>query len=280
MGSLGRAALRLRTGGTHSTIFGRAVTRAHAQSHLCATAARSFSAQPLKSPDWGDASTYAPTRLPIDEASTLPGAVYHDEDFYRREQQTLWQGSWVAVAEHSDVANPGDVVPAEVGGLPILVANDRGTLRAFHNVCSHRGAQLVTEPCTRRKTILCPYHRWGYALDGRLMGTPAFDDDESGKRVPEALREHFKTHHVKNFDKASMGLKPVTVDSAFVRGSAQQSNARRALPFPSPGATHALPLRRGAVRCRAPGIAGPSLHQRQRAGAAAAHVAGRPRRLA
>ena len=99
--------------------------------------------------------------------------------------------------------------------MPIVIANDKGTIRAFHNVCSHRGAKLVHEKCSKRKTLLCPYHRWGYALDGRLMGTPDFDDDETGKKVPEALREKFRTHHVKNFDKASMGLKPVRIDSAL-----------------------------------------------------------------
>jgi phenylpropionate dioxygenase-like ring-hydroxylating dioxygenase large terminal subunit len=81
----------------------------------------------------------------------------------------------------------------QIAGAPIILANDKGTIRAFHNVCRHRGAQLVSEKCTNRRTILCPYHRWGYALDGRLMGTPSFDDDPDGKKVPEKLRELFKT---------------------------------------------------------------------------------------
>ena len=166
-------------------------------------------------PDWTAPSTYAPTRLPIDEASTLPGAVYHSESFYNLEKERVWQSSWVAVAELTDVANPGDVFPAEVGGMPIIVANDKGNLHGFHNVCSHRGAKLVDAPCAKRRTILCPYHRWGYALDGRLMGTPHFDDDECGKKVPEALRAKFSTHHVKHFDKAAHGLKPVRLDTAF-----------------------------------------------------------------
>jgi len=97
----------------------------------------------------------------------------------------------------------------------VVLANDKGTIRAFHNVCSHRGAQLVSSKCSKRRTILCPYHRWGYALDGRLVGTPSFDDDPEGKKVPEKLREKFRTHHVKDFDKASMGLQPVRVDTAL-----------------------------------------------------------------
>jgi hypothetical protein len=76
-------------------------------------------------------------------------------------------------------------------------------------------AQLVEQRCTRRRTILCPYHRWGYSLDGRLRATPDFDDDASGIKVPQKLREAFNTHHVKNFDKAEHGLKPVRIETAM-----------------------------------------------------------------
>lgn len=164
---------------------------------------------------WSDPTTYGQTRLPVDEATTLPGSVYQDENFYNMEKERIFQSSWVAAGELCDLSQPGDVVPATVGGAPVVLANDKGTIRAFHNVCSHRGAQLVSERCTKRRTILCPYHRWGYALDGRLIGTPAFDADDSGKHIPEALREKFRTHHVKNFDKKSMGLKPIRVDTAL-----------------------------------------------------------------
>jgi choline monooxygenase len=145
----------------------------------------------------------------VNEAWTLPGTVYHDAQFHKIESERVWRSSWVAVAETTDISNPGDVIPVTVGGRAILLANDKGTIRAFHNVCRHRGAQLVTEKCEKRRTILCPYHRWGYALDGRCVGTPAFDEDEEGSKIPERLREKFRTHHVKNFDKADMGLYPI-----------------------------------------------------------------------
>lgn len=165
--------------------------------------------------DWTSESTYTNTRRPIDEASTLPGSVYHDESFYALEQERVWRASWVAGVELTELANPGDVLPVNIGGANIILANDRGTIRGFHNVCSHRGAQLISEKCTKRRTILCPYHRWGYALDGRLMGTPQWDADEMGKAIPEKLREKFRTNHVKKFDKTEMGLKPVAVDTAL-----------------------------------------------------------------
>ena len=82
-------------------------------------------------------------------------------------------------------------------------------------MCRHRGAKLVNERCTNRRTILCPYHRWGYALDGSLRATPDFDSDIEGKRLPANIREKFSTSHVKDFDKKSNSLYPVRVDFAL-----------------------------------------------------------------
>ena len=115
--------------------------------------------------DWSDKAVYTRTRRPVEEATTLPGAVYHDEAFYQLEKTHVWRSSWVVAGELSELSKPGDLLPATVGGENIILANDNGTIRAFHNVCRHRGAQLVTEKCEKRRTILCPYHRWGYALE-------------------------------------------------------------------------------------------------------------------
>ena len=164
---------------------------------------------------WSDPSVYSHTRAPIDEASTLPGSVYHSDSFFSAERERIFQSSWVAAAELCDLPNSGDVMPVSVGNTSIILTNDKGTIRAFHNVCRHRGAKLVSEKCSKRRTILCPYHRWGYALDGRLLATPSFDDDPCGKKVPERLRAQFSTHHVKNFDKEKNSLFPVRVDFAL-----------------------------------------------------------------
>jgi len=164
---------------------------------------------------WSDPSVYSHTRAPIDEASTLPGSVYHSDSFFSAERERIFQSSWVAAAELCDLPNSGDVMPVSVGNTSIILANDKGTIRAFHNVCRHRGAKLVSEKCSKRRTILCPYHRWGYALDGRLLATPSFDDDPCGKKVPERLRAQFSTQHVKNFDKEKNSLFPVRVDFAL-----------------------------------------------------------------
>src|SRR3546814_15003614 len=86
-----------------------------------------------------------------------------------------------------------------------------GALRVFHNVCSHRGLRLVTEPCRARGLIRCPYHSWSYALDGSLKATPFIGGPG--------------TSTCEGFDKAGHGLKPVRsavwADAVFVDLSGQ-----------------------------------------------------------
>jgi phenylpropionate dioxygenase-like ring-hydroxylating dioxygenase large terminal subunit len=92
------------------------------------------------------------------------------------------------------VGEPGSVAPARAGVVPVLLARDRaGTLRAFVNVCRHRGSVLVEGPA-RRETIQCPYHAWTYSLDGSL------------RAAPRAEREP-------GFDGAELGLVPLRLES-------------------------------------------------------------------
>jgi choline monooxygenase len=66
-------------------------------------------------------------------------------------------------------------------GLPLILVRDRaGGIRVFHNVCRHRAAMMVTEPCSNLKQFSCPYHAWAYDLDGRLKSTPFFDGTKNG----------------------------------------------------------------------------------------------------
>jgi choline monooxygenase len=107
--------------------------------------------------------------------SGLPSEAYTSLQFLELERQTIFTQHWVCVGLASDVADPGDVVPADVAGIPIVLVRDRqGTLRAFHNICSHRGIQLVSQPCQKQGLIRCPYHSWSYSLDGSLKSTPHF----------------------------------------------------------------------------------------------------------
>ncbi len=158
--------------------------------------------------DYLDERTYAATRLPVEAATTLIPAAYHDPAFYAAEQQNVWARGWVAVAVHHEVAAPGHaVVRAVAGRSVVIVADARGELRAFLNVCRHRGTQLVADDGPVGARIRCPYHAWAYDLDGTLVGTPLFE----GSGIPEDMRDMFDMSAVKEFDRADYGLFPVRV---------------------------------------------------------------------
>src|SRR5262245_37563031 len=90
--------------------------------------------------------TYRNTRPPVDRALTLHPDAYRSEEFYAIEQERVFSNGWVCVGYMSQVERPGDVFAAEVAGQPILVTRDRSrTVRAFYNVCRHRGSLLVGE---------------------------------------------------------------------------------------------------------------------------------------
>ena len=90
----------------------------------------------------------------------------------RREQERIFARSWQYVGHTGQLAGSGDFFPARLGRIPVVVVrDDEDAVRAFLNVCRHRGCVLVDEPGNRR-TLQCPYHAWTYALDGRLLAAP------------------------------------------------------------------------------------------------------------
>ncbi len=107
----------------------------------------------------------------------LPAWTYDDRDFFEAEKERVFASSWQVVCHVSDIAQTGDWHALEFLGESVLaVRGDDGVIRAFTNVCRHRGSRLVDghKGCARRLT--CPYHAWTYALDGRLVATPMRED--------------------------------------------------------------------------------------------------------
>jgi carnitine monooxygenase subunit len=106
------------------------------------------------------------------ESRTLPFAWYSSEELLQRERARIFARSWQYAGRTALVAEPGSYLTTDAGGIPILVTRDRdGELRAFLNVCRHRGA-VLTEGSGRRATIQCHYHAWTYDLDGSLRTAP------------------------------------------------------------------------------------------------------------
>jgi choline monooxygenase len=167
--------------------------------------------RPLAPEAFSEPGTYAATRLPVDLASTLIPDAYTSEAFYELEQQRVFGHSWVGVAMTSELRDPGDFVVVEVAGRSLIVCRNRdGELRAFDNVCRHRGAQICAASGHVARFFQCPYHAWAYDLDGALLGTPLFTPDS---QVPLDQRAAFDMSEIKAFDKADYGLYPVRVAS-------------------------------------------------------------------
>ncbi len=124
----------------------------------------------------------------------LAGELYRGHEVFASEFDRVFSRSWYCIGRRDPVDSPGSYMTAGVVDQPILVLRDHeGTLRAFHNVCRHRGSLLCGPgEGTLRRAIKCPYHAWSYSLDGRLIGTPNVGRDE--------------------IDRASLGLLPVRVD--------------------------------------------------------------------
>ncbi|MGQ7248739.1 aromatic ring-hydroxylating oxygenase subunit alpha [Halomonas sp. V046] len=101
---------------------------------------------------------------------TLPRELYTDEAAYRQDLAQLWHREWVFVGHTFELEKPGQYLALTIGDYPIVVVrgND-GEVRAFHNVCRHRGSKVCTQASGKVAKLVCPYHRWTYDLDGKLL---------------------------------------------------------------------------------------------------------------
>jgi choline monooxygenase len=125
----------------------------------------------------------------------LPARLYRDPDVVELERQRIFERTWQLAAHVSSLPEPGSYVTARAGSQPVLVLRDQeGTLRAFRNVCRHRGSRLLAGEGQCGKAIRCRYHGWTYRLDGELIG------------VPEA-------RSIPDLDKSALGLFPVRVET-------------------------------------------------------------------
>ena len=109
--------------------------------------------------------------------TTLPWSWYADPEILRREGDRIFAHAWQYAGHSGQVAEPGSFFAATAGEIPVVVTRARdGALRAFLNVCRHRGHVLATGT-GRRETLQCPYHAWTYALDGALRAAPRSDSE-------------------------------------------------------------------------------------------------------
>ena len=113
-----------------------------------------------------------PTPDPLDGMS-LPGWLYHDPEFFEAEKKAFLRAAPQVVCHVDEIRSRATGGRLEyLGESVIVIRGDDGQVRAFSNVCRHRGSRMVDGHAGCAKVLTCPYHAWSYARDGRLVGVP------------------------------------------------------------------------------------------------------------
>src|SRR6266704_541301 len=135
---------------------------------------------------------------------SLPQKYFVSPELFAEEQEKIFSQQWLLGGHQSQIPKPGDYFVIEVPAPPsqqgygatkeslIVVRDQKSEIRAFYNVCRHRGTRWKEDACGHASTIQGPYHAWTYGLDGRLIGAPHMDE-------------------VPGFDKADYSLRPVNL---------------------------------------------------------------------
>jgi choline monooxygenase len=128
-------------------------------------------------------------------AYTLPSRFFYDDAIFAEEKTRIFYKAWHAVAHENEFDEPGAFVTFEIFDQSVIVIRgSEGELRAFHNVCQHRGNRLIQDRRGKRRSVIrCGYHAWCYGLEGELRTAP-------------------RTDRLKGFDRKDFGLKPVRLE--------------------------------------------------------------------
>jgi choline monooxygenase len=130
--------------------------------------------------------------IAIERAWTPPASWYTSTEVYELERRTVFARSWQPVAREAELAESGSYQSGCFLGEPWLVLRDGEALRAFYNVCRHKGREVVTG-AGRAAELTCGYHAWSYGLDGRLRKAP-------------------RMAGIQDFDRAEMSLAPLALE--------------------------------------------------------------------
>lgn len=165
----------------------------------------------------------------------IPAGPYHEESWFDLECDAIFRRTWLNVGHVCELPEPGCFIVRELefARVSVIIARGRdGNIRAFHNVCTHRGTQLVQEERGKRATFSCPYHMWTFSNEGRFVSGPDFE------------RFHIA-------DKSACDLPPVSVDVCagliFVNLDRNPSQSLEEFLGPMGGMISTLPLYRATT---------------------------------
>lgn len=130
-----------------------------------------------------------------EKAYSLPSRFFYDPQIFAAEKQGIFLKSWHVVGHESEIAEPGQYLRQDIFEQSVIaVRGQDGKIRAFHNVCQHRGNRLFQDRRGKVGSVIrCGYHSWIYGLDGQLRVAP-------------------RSECLKDFDKGEFGLKPVRLE--------------------------------------------------------------------
>lgn len=132
---------------------------------------------------------------PVERSETIPSDWYTNPAMHELDTSVIFGRTWQNVGHVTQVPAPGDYLTGEIAGNPIIVVRGKdNVLRAFFNVCRHRGGPLAINHQGSCNALQCKYHGWTYFLDGSLRGVPKWD-------------------RVDLFDKKDFGLIPVRLET-------------------------------------------------------------------
>ncbi|WP_133471208.1 aromatic ring-hydroxylating oxygenase subunit alpha [Paraglaciecola marina] len=107
-------------------------------------------------------------------AHGLPAIAFKDKDIYEQECDKIFAQGWASIGCSQQISKPGDILPIRIAGQSLIaIRNKQGEIGVFHNICRHKAAPLVDEPCNKR-SLVCPYHKWSFKIDGELLSAPRY----------------------------------------------------------------------------------------------------------
>ena len=136
------------------------------------------------------------SETPYDRAWSMPSDLYRDPAVLALEREHLFRREWICIGRVEEIQEPGDYLALEILDEPIVAVHGAdGKIRAFSNVCRHRGMPIA-QGSGNARALMCPYHHWSYDTTGRLIAAPRMparpDFDPSACRLPELAVESWQ----------------------------------------------------------------------------------------